>query len=73
MARDHAAFVVGELLSAAIASDALRPALSAARSLSRALIVDAVRAICAELYAPRMEVASAAVPQYAAAIEAGAL
>ena len=72
VARDHAAFVLGELLSAGIASDALRPALQAAASTIEPLIAAAADALCAELQAPRAEAEGAAVPQYVAAIEAAA-
>jgi hypothetical protein len=70
VARDHAAFIIGELLSAAIASDTLRPTLLAARDTIDPLIAAATDSICAELYAPREDIDGASVPQYAAAIEA---
>lgn len=70
VARDHASFVLGELLSAAIASDMLRPTHQAAGDIIDPLIQAATDAICTELYAPREDVKGASVPQYAAAIEA---
>ena len=70
VARDHAAFIIGDLLSAAIASDTLRPTLLAARDTIDPLIAAATDSICTELYALREDIDGASVPQYAAAIEA---
>ena len=56
VARDHAAFIIGELLSAAIASDTLRPTLLAARDTIDPLIAAATDSICTELYALREDI-----------------
>ena len=68
VARDHAAFIVGELLSAAIASTPCDQ-LYCRKIPIDPLVAAATDSICTEL-APREDIDGASVPQYAAAIEA---
>ena len=56
--------------TAGIASDALRPTLSAAAETIEPIIAAATDAIASELHASREEMDGSSVPQYAAAIEA---
>eukprot|EP01051_Picozoa_sp_SAG22_P012615 SAG22_NODE_1328_length_4724_cov_8.803243_3_plen_248_part_00 len=71
VAREHAAFLLGELVGAAVASDALRPALLAsADGLDLALA--AAAALAAGLTAEPAAVRFYVVPQYAPLVEAAA-
>lgn len=80
VARDHAAFVAGELTAGAVASDELRPALSTAPA-AQGLVMEVAEALARACSAPPSSEravgdgdsgAGQAVPQYSAAIEAAA-
>lgn len=69
IAREHAAFAVGELCSSAVASENLRLLLlSSPEALE--LVLDSVTALCEGLEAPHAELRYFAVPQYAPLVEA---
>jgi hypothetical protein len=69
IAREHAAFAVGELCSSAVASDNLRPALLSSQQALE-LVVDSLTALSEAIEAPHMALQYFAVPQYAPLVEA---
>lgn len=69
IAREHAAFALGELCSSAIASDNIRPlVLSSPEALE--LVLDTLAALCEGIEAPHAEPQYFVVPQYAPLVEA---
>lgn len=69
IAREHAAFAVGELCSSAVASDHLRPVLLSSEQAFE-LVLDSLTALCEAIEAPHVDVRYFAVPQYAPLVEA---
>ncbi len=69
IAREHAAFAVGELCSSAVASDTLRSVLLSSPQALR-LVVDSLMALCEGIEAPHADLQYFAVPQYAPLVEA---
>ena len=69
IAREHAAFALGELCSSAVASDTLRPLLLSSPAALE-LVLDSLAALCEGIEAPHMEPQYFPVPQYAPLVEA---
>ena len=65
----QAAFIAGELASAAVSSDTMRPLLAAA-PLVESLVFELAAALVAACAAPAEYIEAEAVPQYSAALEA---
>jgi hypothetical protein len=65
----QAAFIAGELASAAVASDTTRPLLAAASAVE-SLVFELAAVLVAACTAPAEYIEAEAVPQYSAALEA---